>query len=226
MDPKLQMNTVVARLKYALFLAAFTSTGASASDTTLIKKRVIGTFHQRNVQHNGLSFGFASTMADSMNGKTNGLRLEVPGIGMISFMGNGFPNATEPFDLTNFKYSEVINGLNISSGSWCECNYNGLTIGLVGQFGVLGNGLSLAGGWNIIDKQNGLQVSMLANSSYYMNGVQIAAYNFANTGKGLQVGIRNKSKKFKGVQIGIWNTNEKRSLPIVNWNFGKQAKAI
>ncbi|WP_338393792.1 LA_2272 family surface repeat-containing protein [Fulvitalea axinellae] len=158
-------------------------------------------------------------MADHRNVKTNGLRLEIPGIGFLSFMGNGFPNATSPFELNNYSYSEVMNGLNISTGSWCDCNYNGLTIGIVGQYGKLGNGFSLAGGWNIIDKQNGLQLATIANSSYYMNGVQISAFNFAHDGIGVQIGILNNSKKFKGLQLGLWNVNQKRKLPLINWNF-------
>ncbi len=158
-------------------------------------------------------------MADDRNVKTNGLRLEVPGIGIISFMGNGFPNATEPFDLTNFKYSEIINGLNISTGSWCDCSYNGLTFAAVGQYGKMSNGFSLAGGWNIIDKQNGVQIALIANNSYHMKGVQISGFNFINTGSGLQIGILNRSKNFKGIQLGLWNVNQKRKLPIINWNF-------
>lgn len=192
-----------------------------SQDTVNLDKRIIGTFHTSNVQYNGLSFGFASTMADNRNVKTNGLRLEVPGIGIVSFMGNGFPNATESFELTNYQFSEVINGLNISTGSWCDCNYNGLTFAAVGQYGKLGNGLSIAGGWNIIDKQNGLQIAIIANSSYYMKGVQITAFNYINTGSGIQIGLLNRTKYFKGIQIGIWNINQKRKLPIINWNFDK-----
>lgn len=192
-----------------------------SQDTISLNKRIIGTFHTSNVEYNGLSFGFVSTMEDNRNVRTNGLRLEVPGIGIVSFMGNGLPNATEPFDLTNYKYSEVINGLNISTGSWCDCNYNGLTFAAVGQYGKLGNGFSLAGGWNIIDKQGGVQIAIIANSSYYMKGVQISGSNYINSGSGLQIGLLNRSKNFKGIQIGLWNVNQKRKLPVLNWNFKK-----
>ena len=184
-----------------------------------LDKKIIGTFHTEDTVINGFSFGIYSGVSDKRNVKTNGLRLETPGIGMISFMGNGVSSATEPFSLKNYKFSEVINGLNISTGSWCECNYNGFTIGLVGQYGKLGNGISLAGGWNLIDKQNGIQLAFIANNSYYMNGVQISAFNNISNGSGLQIGIINRSKKFKGIQIGLWNINQKRSLPIMNWNF-------
>ncbi len=204
-----------------LILLFSISISTYGQNTIEIKKSIIGTFHSKDKTYNGLSFGFASTMADDRNVKTNGLRLEVPGIGFLSFMGNGFPNAKEPFELTNYRFSEVINGLNISTGSWCDCNYNGLTIAAIGQYGKLGQGFSLAGGWNIIDKQNGLQIALITNSSYYMKGVQISAFNYINTGSGLQIGLFNESKNFKGIQIGLWNVNQKRKLPIINWNFKK-----
>jgi hypothetical protein len=37
--------------------------------------------------------------------------------------------------------------------------------------------------------------------------------------KGVQIGLINKSKKLKGLQIGLWNVNQKRKLPLINWNF-------
>jgi len=192
---------------------------AFGQDNLPLKREIIGTFHSNNKIINGFSFGFLSSMADHRNVKTNGLRLELPGLGIISFMGNGFPNEEAPFDLKGHQYSEVVNGLNISSGSWCDCNYNGLTIAAVGQYGKLGNGCSIAGGWNFIDKQIGLQIASIANTSFYFSGVQISAFNKIHSGSGLQIGIINQSKSFKGIQIGLWNVNQKRKLPFINWNF-------
>ena len=202
-----------------IFSLAFAIFNAFSQDSLYIKERILGTFHTTNTRINGVSFGFISTLSDKRNVKTNGIRLEVPGIGLLSFIGNGFPRVNTPFDLTDYEYSEVINWLNISTGSWCNCNYNGLTIGLVGQYGKLSNGFSLAGGWNFIDYQNGFQLSLISNSSYYLHGVQISAINNANEGVGLQIGIYNNSENFKGVQIGLWNVNQKRQTPLINWNF-------
>ena len=208
-------------IKSAFFLSIMFSIiyYSYGQDSLSMKKSIIGTFHEENTMINGISIGLYSGMNNDRNVITNGLRLEVPGIGIISFMGNGFPNATEPFNLNDYRYSEVVNVLNISTGSWCDCNYNGLTLGLVGQYGKLGNGFSLAGGWNIIDKQSGIQLAALANSSFYMNGVQISAFNYTHDGNGVQIGIFNNSNSFKGIQIGIWNVNQKRKLPLINWNF-------
>jgi hypothetical protein len=44
-------------------------------------------------------------------------------------------------------------------------------------------------------------------------------FNDAYIMRGLQIGIFNTSKHTKGVQLGIWNKNEKRKLPIINWNL-------
>ncbi len=37
--------------------------------------------------------------------------------------------------------------------------------------------------------------------------------------KGLQIGVVNKAKRLRGIQLGIWNINERRKLPLINWNF-------
>ena len=53
-----------------------------------------------------------------------------------------------------------------------------------------------------------------------MNGIGIAVIgNFDTEVNGTQIGLFNKANKLKGIQIGLWNTNEKRRLPIINWNF-------
>jgi hypothetical protein len=83
------MRLLTAIFTYFVFLTF----SYAQTDSLNLKKRVIGTFHTTNTIYSGLSFGFASTMDNNSNVTTNGLRLEIPGIGIISFMGNGFPNA-------------------------------------------------------------------------------------------------------------------------------------
>lgn len=188
-------------------------------DTTEIKILNIGTFHTKNTIYNGFSFGYKSSMLDARNVTTNGFRFEFPGLGPISFLGMGFPNAKAPFDLSEYNYSETINGVNLSGGSWCNCRYNGVTIGAVGQYGKSGRGFAFALGWNLIDEFKGVQLSLLSNVSYYFKGLQISAVNIINTGHGFQLGLFNKTKHFKGIQLGLWNINQHRSLPLINWNF-------
>jgi hypothetical protein len=53
-----------------------------------------------------------------------------------------------------------------------------------------------------------------------MKGVSVAPFaNFGKKCRGLQIGAFNKCDDFKGIQIGWWNENEKRKLPLINWNF-------
>jgi hypothetical protein len=66
---------------------------------------------------------------------------------------------------------------------------------------------------------NGLSFNLLWSIYQESNGIVIALVNHVNTGRGLQVGLINKANNFRGIQIGLWNRNDKRSLPLINWNF-------
>ncbi|MDO5656421.1 MAG: hypothetical protein Q4G27_09810 [Flavobacteriaceae bacterium] len=203
-------------------------------------KYLIWTFHTQNTSINGISIGaFPQLNEKDRFVKTNGIRLEIPGLGFIAPLGNGSPisridSVSGKFNRKYYQFDEIINGLNISTGTVGKVNYNGITIAAIAQFGELNNGIALAGIWNAMDKSNGIQISALANEALYssgaqisfansaiiMNGLQIGANNFANEMHGIQIGLLNKSKKSKGIQIGIWNINEKRKFPMFNWNFG------
>lgn len=205
------------------------------------KKYLIWTFHTQNTTINGISLGAFPQLNDKDRFvKTNGIRLEIPGFGFLVPLGNGSPiskidSVCGKFNRKNYKFDEIINGINISTGTVGKINYNGITIAAIAQFGELNNGIALAGLWNAMDKSNGIQISGLANEALYssgvqislsnssiiMNGIQIGGNNFAKEMSGIQIGIWNKSKKTEGIQLGIWNINEKRKIPIFNWNFGK-----
>jgi hypothetical protein len=45
-------------------------------------------------------------------------------------------------------------------------------------------------------------------------------------GKGVQVALYNKSMDFRGVQLGLWNVNGRRSLPLINWQFGPSKHGV
>ncbi len=189
---------------------------------------LFGTFHTQNTTINGISFGALPQLNNKQRFvRTNGIRLEIPGIGLIGFMANGSL-------LRNEKTDEIVNGLNISSGTIGDISYNGITLALVTQSGTENNGIAIAGLWNGMDNSNGIQIAGLLNEAIYSNGIQIAISNSTEYMKGiqigglnnanekmvgLQIGIWNKSKNTKGIQLGLWNINEKRKLPIINWNF-------
>lgn len=203
------------------------------------QKYLIWTFHTQNTTINGISLGAFPQFNDKDRFvKTNGIRLEIPGLGFLAPIGNGSPiskidSVNNKINRKNYKFDEIINGINISSGTVGNVNYNGITIAAIAQFGNLNNGVALAGLWNGMDISNGIQISgllnealysngaqvSLANSAIVMHGMQIGGNNFANEMYGIQIGILNKSNNTKGIQLGLWNINEKRRFPIFNWNF-------
>jgi hypothetical protein len=173
---------------------------------------------------------------------TNGIKFELIGIGILLPLIPRSPIAETDsafLKLQQEPLSERINGLNLStSGTFCHCLTNGLTAGVIGQINFHVNGISTSLFMNLNQKHNGLMAAMF-NEAYYMNGIQIGLSNYGsktkgiqlalitnetNEMKGLQIGLFNKSKKFKGLQIGLWNVNQKRKLPLINWNFNRDTE--
>ena len=202
----------------------------------------IWTFHDDSVSIYGLSIGAFSGYDSTQYAVTNGLRIEIPGVGALPWvlMGNTSPignddSLANKITRKDFVFSEIINGVNVSTGSWGKMNYNGLTISLIAQHGYITNGIAIAGLINSISKvnglsiggiilneslhHNGLQLGLLGNSSIIMSGVQIGVVNGANTMKGIQFGLINKTYKSIGLQFGLWNKNEHRNFPLINWSF-------
>jgi len=204
------------------------------------------TMHTYDTTIYGMSVGIHSGFDNDRYVRTNGLRMELPGLGFAAVLFYGYPimekisKLEEKEDYTLFELdkkewhiSEVVNGINVSSGSLGGLNYNGITIGVFAQNGVLNNGIALAGVWNSLAKSNGITASFIINETFYnrglqlalrntsfdMKGVQIGLINNSIKAVGLQIGGYNKSKKTRGIQIGLWNRNEKRKLPFINWNF-------
>ncbi|WP_194850429.1 LA_2272 family surface repeat-containing protein [Nonlabens antarcticus] len=111
------------------------------------------------------------------------------------------------FDLTEDSVASVkINGLYLS------------TLSAISEPTIV-NGMSVSG-INATLASNGLQIGGLINMSVKLQGVQISGFrNTAIVARGLQIGLWNNAADLKGLQIGIWNSNQKRSLPLINWNF-------
>lgn len=168
----------------------------------------IWTFHQENINIHGISVGLWSVDSKPRYTNTNGIKVELIGIGLLMPLIPSSPVVTDDsafIKLQKEPLSERINGLNLSaSGTVCNCLTNGLTAGTIGQLNFKVNGISTSLLMNFVQKQNGLMMAMF-NEAYYMNGMQI--------------GLFNKSKKMRGIQIGLWNENQKRKLPLINWNF-------
>jgi hypothetical protein len=202
----------------------------------------IWSFHEKNTSIYGVSLGAYSLVDNNRNTVSNGLRIELPGLGFIAWMANGsiisdIDTITKGIKRQDFNFSETVNGINISSGSLGSINYNGISLALGSQSGELLNGLSISGMTSSMHKVNGIciggillnetlqlngiQIGSVTNGAILMCGLQVGGYNEAKTMKGIQIGIVNKTYKSKGIQIGLWNINEHRKLPIINWNFKK-----
>jgi hypothetical protein len=97
--------------------------------------------------------------------------------------------------------------------------HNGLLLSPFGTFTDQVNGVSLSLWMSMGSKINGVSFNLLWNLYKQINGVSIGFVNHSLSTKGMQIGIVNKTKKLTGVQLGLWNKNEKRSLPLINWNF-------
>jgi len=202
----------------------------------------IWTFHQDSINIHGISVGLWSFNSEPRFTNTNGIKFELigVGIGMPLIPRSPIVQTDSAFiKLQQEPLSERINGLNLSSsGTVCHCLTNGLTAGFIGQINFKVNGISTSLVMNFSQKHNGIMAALF-NDAYYMNGLQVGFSNNGYKMKGLQIGIRgnhtyemkgvqigliNKSKKLKGLQIGLWNVNQKRTLPLINWNFKLESK--
>jgi hypothetical protein len=197
----------------------------------------IWTFHKDSINIHGISIGLWSFNSEPRLTNTNGIKIELIGVGIgIPLIPRSPIVETDSafIKLKQEPLSERINGLNLSaSGSACHCLTNGLTAGFIGQIHFQVNGISTSLFMNFTQRHNGVMAALF-NDAYYMNGLQVGFSNNGYKTKGLQIGILgnntnemngvqisliNKSKKLKGIQIGLWNVNQKRKLPLINWNF-------
>lgn len=182
----------------------------------------VWTYHHRHTNIHGVSLGFFSTPADTTPVRTNGIKLELIGTGILLGLAPRMVTAEsdeEFVSLTDYPVSEKVNGIALSPlGVTSDCRVNGLTIGGFGQYNRAVNGVGLSLFLNESQTFNGFQLAIF-NSTYHLNGFQLGVSNSTDKMRGIQIGILNFSKDTKGIQIGIWNKNEKRGFPIINWNF-------
>jgi hypothetical protein len=196
----------------------------------------IWTFNTKNTNVYGLAVGYTTT-GRIENVKTNGLRFELLGLGILLPLIPEAPIAKNDSTHNLYlkgPYTETINGINLSPiGTGCDCKINGLNIYGAGSITGQVNGISTGFFMNITERQNGIQGSIYFNITYELNGLQVAFIGNRNSGrvrgvqiaaqnetkelKGVQIGLYNKTTKIKGIQLGLWNVNEKRKRPIINF---------
>jgi len=202
--------------KSVLVLCILFNLTAKSQNYNTKTKYLLGTFHTKNTTIQGVSVGLIPNLNDKERFvKTNGLRLEIPGLGLLMPIGNGtavtnINSANEPFNAKKIEFDEIVNGLNISSGTIGDIKFNGITLGLIGQYGKLSNGISASLVMNAMDKTNGIQITGLLNENIYTNGIQIAGANTSVIMSGIQIGCNNYVRQESiGLQIGCLNNAEK-----------------
>ncbi|MDZ7740688.1 MAG: hypothetical protein U5Q03_02790 [Bacteroidota bacterium] len=97
--------------------------------------------------------------------------------------------------------------------------HNGLLLSAFGTFTSRINGLSISPWMSMGDQVNGISLNLLWNLYREVNGISMGLFNDTGKTRGVQIGLFNKTNRLRGIQIGLWNKNEKRSLPLINWNF-------
>lgn len=130
-----------------------------------------------------------------------------------------------------------INGITLSGISQSLKKSNGISIAGLASGSFRNNGIQIAGGGTSSVFSNGIIASYISSSVHKGNGIQISSFNeyvnfrglqvgivndiygISERFSGLQIGLYNCTKKLKGVQLGLINKNEKRTLPLINWQF-------
>ncbi|WP_341839032.1 hypothetical protein [Chitinophaga caseinilytica] len=202
-------------LLLSLFILSFLPSQAQHKKLRL----PLWTFHQSNVNIYGVGLGWFP-IYETVNTTTNGLRLEVPGPGLfIAFIPHApwdtaYASATPiPAD----SLPEKVNGINLSALGSMTYQVNGISLGLIGQVNTRANGLSFSA-INVVEKHNGLLLGIVSITKN-MSGIQLSLNAVSEQVRGIQIGFMTSSKNTRGLQFGLWNVNEKRKMPIVNWNF-------
>lgn len=179
------------------------------------------TFHQSNIRIYGVAVGWFP-LKETVNTTSNGLRLEAIGPGIFvpfiprSPWDSAHSGHVTPPDKKNVP--EKVNGINLSGLGSINYSINGISIGGIGQLNWYVNGIAVSAMINITHTCNGIQFGTMA-MSHKMNGLQIGLNVETEYMRGIQIGMFTESKNTRGLQFGIWNVNEKRKLPLINWNF-------
>ena len=145
---------------------------------------------------------------------SHGLNIQIPGQGIL-----------QTFYIFNSPFKQVYKNKIIDDEfikkdtSFKRAIHNGLILSLLGTFTDQVNGVSISGWMSLGKNINGVSINLLWNLYYEINGLSIGIFNSTLVMNGIQIGFINRTVKLKGVQVGLWNRNEKRSLPLINWNF-------
>ncbi len=157
----------------------------------------------------GLALHLANGLGSDKHVRTYGISCEI-GLGfwgMIGLHGDEMNDDTSKGRVFSPPIEHQVNGINLSG------------FGSIGGQEVRGINMTL-GTTLLVRRIDGLSASGLFNMVYEMNGLSLAPLgNESRRMRGVQIGLQNYSRNTRGVQIGLWNRNERRGLPLINWNF-------
>ncbi len=202
-------------------------------DSVKIKPAVFSVNPKKSVTRNtsGINIGVLDIYKKQ---KINGLNLQANPLSLI------YPLIPKAIPVPTEETSTVtVNGLHISTGGMVDGEkLNGVGISIYHHARVTngvsvnfynntsGNltGIHISGFANSSEKGYGLHMAFIGNDSDDFKGLQISGFNESKKMRGVQIGLVNKAGNLKGFQLGLWNVNEKRKLPLINWNFKAKTK--
>jgi hypothetical protein len=204
-----------------LFLFASTSICAQTSPDSLPKRNGYALWLIPSARDNiyGIAIGLfgSEIICNRLNTKkSHGINLQLIGQGLF------IPLNKKAFGYQNLFSTDTSWMVVYKDSSHYKAIHNGLLITTFGSMTDVSNGIVLSAWFSLGTKANGLIVNALANKYTQLNGVAISLSNQSYAAKGIQIGLINRTRKLHGFQFGLWNVNDRRKLPIINWNFRNQ----
>ena len=140
------LTAIIIKMKNLLLIwALFLGTQCYAQKPKAKSHFPIWSFNQQDVNIFGISTGLFSVVKKESNAQTNGLRLELIGLGLFLPFAPQSLIAENQNDIEAIEKStkEKVNGISLCPlGSISTCQVNGISIGGIGQYQYKINGLS------------------------------------------------------------------------------------
>lgn len=167
--------------------------------------------HQKNANIYGIAGGVSDFFFESATSNVYGIKISALGEGiLVPFIPQSpLPQNDSEFIAARQEPSAYkVNGINVSgSGTFCNCDINGINAGFMGHIVNNVNGVSFAM-INIIRQHQGIQFAVM-NMTYKIRGIQVGYVSQNYYGQGIIIGLfENYNKQLDGLQLSVWNDNE------------------
>ncbi len=172
----------------------------------------------------GLSVGLFGSEIICNKGYTqhsSGLNVQLLGQGFFQVFMIGYLRSPDSLDALAEDSRFGIERVNLVPD---RVDHSGLLLSTFGTYTDRISGASISGWMSSHKIVKGFSFNLLWNNIRTLKGVCLGLFNTIENGAGLQLGLFNVSSSARGIQIGLWNKNEKRSLPVLNWYFGRKDK--